>query len=134
MMTIEWRTTHENDEYEDEDQYNSPISEAFHPWVPVILPRMRYAGARNIDTAKDANFLGPSDDYVVSGSDDGNWFMWNKSARRTSWNIRQVMVRFGINKTVKVLSLSTPESAKDDGTTGQLFGPARGESQFSRTS
>ena len=25
------------------------------------------------------NFLGPQDEYVVSGSDDGNWFMWRKS-------------------------------------------------------
>jgi WD40 repeat protein len=25
------------------------------------------------------NFLGPSDEFVVSGSDDGNWFMWRKS-------------------------------------------------------
>lgn len=25
------------------------------------------------------NFLGPRDEFVVSGSDDGNWFMWRKS-------------------------------------------------------
>ncbi len=24
------------------------------------------------------NFLGPRDEFVVSGSDDGNWFMWEK--------------------------------------------------------
>lgn len=25
------------------------------------------------------NFLGPSDELVVSGSDDGNFFVWDKS-------------------------------------------------------
>lgn len=25
------------------------------------------------------NFLGPNDEYAVSGSDDGNWFIWNKT-------------------------------------------------------
>lgn len=25
------------------------------------------------------NFLGPQDEFVVSGSDDGNFFMWRKS-------------------------------------------------------
>ena len=27
---------------------------------------------------KDCNFYGLSDDYVVSGSDDGNLFIWDK--------------------------------------------------------
>ncbi|KAI3612177.1 wd repeat-containing protein [Moniliophthora roreri] len=121
----------DDEDYEDEDQYNPRTSEAFHPWVPVILPRMRYAGARNIDTVKDVNFLGPSDEYVVSGSDDGNWFMWNKSDGELHGiyegdgsvvNVIEahpylpLVAVSGIDKTVK------------------LFGPARGESQFSRTS
>ena len=29
------------------------------------------------------NFLGPCDDFVVSGSDDGNWFMWDKLTGKT---------------------------------------------------
>lgn len=28
------------------------------------------------------NFLGPRDEFVVSGSDDGNWFMWEKDTGR----------------------------------------------------
>lgn len=24
------------------------------------------------------NFIGPEDEYVASGSDDGNFFLWNK--------------------------------------------------------
>lgn len=30
------------------------------------------------------NFLGPSDDLVVSGSDDGNFFIWDKYT--AEWN------------------------------------------------
>ncbi|KAI0320808.1 WD repeat-containing protein [Amylostereum chailletii] len=46
--------------------------------VPIIYPRRRFSGARNVETIKDVNFLGPSDEFIVSGSDDGNWFMWRK--------------------------------------------------------
>lgn len=28
------------------------------------------------------NFLGPQDEYVVSGSDDGNFFVWQKDTGR----------------------------------------------------
>ena len=28
------------------------------------------------------NFLGPRDEFVVSGADDGNWFMWEKDTGR----------------------------------------------------
>ncbi len=28
------------------------------------------------------NFLGPQDEYVVSGSDDGHWFIWDKKTQR----------------------------------------------------
>ncbi|KAI0026963.1 WD40-repeat-containing domain protein, partial [Vararia minispora EC-137] len=50
-----------------------------HDNVPVVLPRRRFTGHCNIETIKDVNFLGPTDEFVVSGSDDGNWFMWHKS-------------------------------------------------------
>jgi WD repeat-containing protein 42A len=72
--------------------------ESFLPHVPVILPRRRFAGARNVATIKDGgpnllrslsklanrlvaivNFLGPDDEYVASGSDDGNFFIWDKA-------------------------------------------------------
>ncbi|KAG8907020.1 hypothetical protein FRB99_005540 [Tulasnella sp. 403] len=46
--------------------------------APVVLPRQRYSGMCNVETVKDVNFLGPYDEYVVSGSDDGNFFIWNK--------------------------------------------------------
>ena len=36
------------------------------------------AGHRNLQTIKGISFLGPSDEYVVSGSDDGHVYIWSK--------------------------------------------------------
>lgn len=40
-----------------------------------------YRGHCNVRTVKDVNYFGPNDEHVVSGSDDGNFFIWD---RRTS--------------------------------------------------
>jgi len=37
-----------------------------------------YSGHRNSQTIKGVNFFGPNDEYVVSGSDCGHIFIWNK--------------------------------------------------------
>lgn len=37
-----------------------------------------YSGHRNSQTVKGVNFLGPSDEYVVSGSDCGHVYIWKK--------------------------------------------------------
>ncbi|KAL0579701.1 hypothetical protein V5O48_002331 [Marasmius crinis-equi] len=69
------------DEGEDqEDEEPSEEENELQPWVPVVMPRKRYAGARNTRTVKDVNFLGPRDEFVTSGSDDGNFFIWDKSS------------------------------------------------------
>lgn len=47
---------------------------------PIIRPRGEYRGAANVRTVKDVNFLGPNDEFVASGSDDGNWFLWSKKS------------------------------------------------------
>ncbi|KAF8592387.1 WD40 repeat-like protein [Ramaria rubella] len=47
--------------------------------LPIVLPRQKYNGASNVETVKDVNFVGPRDEYVVSGSDDGNFFIWDKT-------------------------------------------------------
>ncbi|KAJ7276438.1 WD40-repeat-containing domain protein [Mycena haematopus] len=60
------------DEYASRDAYSG---------VPLILPRRRFAGARNVATIKDANFLGPEDELVASGSDCGNIFIWRKDGK-----------------------------------------------------
>ncbi|KAI8057902.1 WD40-repeat-containing domain protein [Syncephalis plumigaleata] len=38
-----------------------------------------FKGHCNVATVKDVNFYGPRDEYVISGSDDGNLFIWDKS-------------------------------------------------------
>jgi len=65
----------EHDLFRNLDDYVSRVS---YSGVPVILPRQRFAGARNIATTKDVNFLGPNDEFVTSGSDCGNVFIWRK--------------------------------------------------------
>lgn len=47
--------------------------------VPLVRPRREYVGHRNVDTVKDVNFGGADDSLVLSGSDDGNLFMYRKS-------------------------------------------------------
>ncbi|XP_018313580.1 DDB1- and CUL4-associated factor 8 isoform X2 [Mycetomoellerius zeteki] len=39
----------------------------------------RYQGHRNSATVKGVNFFGPKSEYVVSGSDCGNIFIWDKN-------------------------------------------------------
>ncbi|XP_062210870.1 uncharacterized protein LOC133912241 isoform X2 [Phragmites australis] len=38
-----------------------------------------YSGHRNFRTVKGVSFFGPNDEYVVSGSDCGNVFIWRKN-------------------------------------------------------
>ncbi|KAG5351306.1 hypothetical protein C0989_007007 [Termitomyces sp. Mn162] len=74
-----------DDDDDDEDNYlgfEDPRQDAesnYLPSVSVVLPRQRYSGARNVATIKDVNFLGPNDELVASGSDDGNFFLWHKA-------------------------------------------------------
>ncbi|KAK7061751.1 WD repeat protein iqw1 [Favolaschia claudopus] len=64
------------------DEYISRLGGDEYSNVPLILPRQRYSGARNVSTIKDGkcspNFLGPEDEFVTSGSDCGNVFIWKK--------------------------------------------------------
>ncbi|KEP49326.1 histone acetyltransferase SAGA, TRRAP/TRA1 component, pi-3 kinase superfamily TRA1 protein [Rhizoctonia solani 123E] len=65
---------------DDEDDEDSDLHGAYvYKNQPIILPRSEYRGAANVQTVKDVNFLGKSDEYVASGSDDGKWFMWKKT-------------------------------------------------------
>ncbi|KAK7060611.1 hypothetical protein VNI00_001377 [Paramarasmius palmivorus] len=124
---------HDQDEEESDDDMDedNDNGENFYPEVPTILPRMRYAGARNVDTVKDVNFLGPFDSYVVSGSDDGNWFMWDKS------NADLKGVYEGDGSVVNVIEghpwLPIVAVSGIDKTV-KIFGPCKGESSFSRMS
>jgi WD40 repeat protein len=88
------------DEPESDDDRRSGSRIDVHPNAPVIYPRMRFSGHCNVETVKDGecsrkasmnaqwvigdsstvNYLGPYDEYVASGSDDGNFFIWKKSS------------------------------------------------------
>ncbi|KAL1409988.1 hypothetical protein Q8F55_003988 [Vanrija albida] len=50
--------------------------------VPLLHPRRMFKGARNVETVKDCTFLGDSSDKIASGSDDGNFFVWDKATGR----------------------------------------------------
>lgn len=103
--------------------------ESFLPHVPVILPRRRFAGARNVATIKDVNFLGPDDECVTSGSDDGNFFIWDKATAA----LREIYE--GDSSVVNVVEghphLPLVAVSGIDSTV-KLFAPTHGSSQFSR--
>ena len=46
--------------------------------VPCYPHTRCYRGHCNVKTVKDANFFGLQDEYVVSGSDSGHLFIWDK--------------------------------------------------------
>lgn len=46
--------------------------------VPCSGSTRVYRGHCNVKTVKDVNYFGPDDSYVVSGSDDGKFFLWDR--------------------------------------------------------
>ncbi|CAN0384677.1 unnamed protein product, partial [Hapterophycus canaliculatus] len=42
----------------------------------------RFTGHRNVLTVKQVNFYGPRSEFVVSGSDCGHIFLWDKVRQR----------------------------------------------------
>lgn len=46
--------------------------------VPCSSHTRQYRGHCNVKTVKDVNFFGLQDEYVVSGSDSGHLFIWDK--------------------------------------------------------
>ncbi|KZT26871.1 WD40 repeat-like protein [Neolentinus lepideus HHB14362 ss-1] len=114
------------EEEEDEDEYKDPDP---HTDVPVIYPRTRFAGHCNVETIKDVNFLGPDDDFVASGSDDGNFFVWEKSTGKLHG------IYEGDGSVVNVIEdhPNLPLIAVSGiDTTVKLFAPGHGRSQWSR--
>ncbi|KAK4689336.1 hypothetical protein P7C73_g755, partial [Tremellales sp. Uapishka_1] len=74
----------DEDDYEEDDDEewgvpNFPSVDGEFGQVEMILPRRSFIGARNLETVKDCNFLGVRSDKICSGSDDGNFFIWDKS-------------------------------------------------------
>ena len=46
--------------------------------VPCSSSIKCYRGHCNVKTVKDVNYFGLDDEYIVSGSDDGNFFIWDR--------------------------------------------------------
>jgi nuclear receptor interaction protein len=65
--------------------------------VPAINHNRMYQGHCNVETTKDVNFFGLQDEYVVSGSDCGNLFIWD---RKTS---QLLNILEGDNEVVNVI-------------------------------
>ncbi|KAG2141736.1 WD40 repeat-like protein [Suillus bovinus] len=120
----------EDDEDDDEDnRLFIPEDADSHQAVPVVYPRTWFTGHCNIETVKDVNFLGPHDEFVTSGSDDGNFFIWRKSTGEL------VDILEGDQRVVNVIE-SHPHlplvAVSGIDTTVKLFAPARGVPLFSR--
>uniref|UniRef100_A0A0X3NRG0 Uncharacterized protein n=1 Tax=Schistocephalus solidus TaxID=70667 RepID=A0A0X3NRG0_SCHSO len=58
--------------FNDEDIY------LFDSRDPSLPPIHSYRCHRNMDTVKGVNFFGPNSEYVVSGSDDGFVYIWDR--------------------------------------------------------
>jgi len=121
----------DGEEGEDDDNHTGgdDIPVASTSKVPIVYPRAQFYGACNVETVKDVNFLGPQDEYVASGSDDGNFFIW----RKATGQLHDILE--GDGSVVNVIE-SHPHlplvAVSGIDTTIKLFGPARGSSGFSR--
>ncbi|KAH8927591.1 WD40 repeat-like protein [Atractiella rhizophila] len=97
--------------------------------VPVVFPLRSFDGHLNSATVKDVNFTGPKDEFVISGSDDGNFFIWNKETTELvgiyegdsdTVNVMQthpklpVLAISGIDQSVKIFAPTT-SNADDSG-------------------
>ncbi len=54
------------------------LRESVEKYVPCSSHHRQYRGHCNVKTVKDVNYFGLQDEYVVSGSDSGHVFIWDK--------------------------------------------------------
>ena len=91
--------------------------ESVNPGVPIVMPFRSFSGHVNVETVKDVNFFGQADEYVVSGSDDGLLFVWDKKTSKIVTILRaddsvtnviqghpstMLMAASGIDDTIKI--------------------------------
>ncbi|KAI7861323.1 WD40-repeat-containing domain protein [Spinellus fusiger] len=91
--------------------------------TPIRKSKASYYGHCNIMTTKEVNFYGPNDEYIVSGSDDGMVFVWDKKTTKIvqilkgdveTVNVIQghptlpLMAVSGIDSTVKIFKPIAP--------------------------
>ena len=78
------------------------LREKVEKGVPCYSHSRQYRGHCNVKTVKDANFFGLQDEYVVSGSDDGHLFIWDKKTSAL------VNILEGDNEVVNVVQGKSP--------------------------
>ncbi|KAF2815887.1 WD40 repeat-like protein [Mytilinidion resinicola] len=89
----DYEDTDHDSSYEDYEEEGSEEGDAsiyeqnrvrglLHHDVPCHTQNRTYTGHLNIKTIKDVNFFGRNDEYVVSGSDCGHVFIWDKKSTR----------------------------------------------------
>ncbi|KAI7859691.1 WD40-repeat-containing domain protein [Circinella umbellata] len=122
------------DDEDEEDEDSDGYPQHFHSRntlesdVDIVSYRKKYTGHCNNRTVKDVNFYGLNDEYIVSGSDDGCAFIWDKqtsrivqilSADEDTVNVIQghpinpTMAISGIDNTIKIFSpLSAPTTSR----------------------
>lgn len=71
--------------------------------IPCYPHTRQYRGHCNVKTVKDANFFGLQDEYVVSGSDGGHLFIWDKKTSEL------VNILEGDNEVVNVVQGKDPK-------------------------
>jgi nuclear receptor interaction protein len=78
------RTLNGDDSDGDDDGTRSERNPKFSAGkdVPCTSHLKQYSGHCNCETTKDVNFYGLQDEYVVSGSDGGHFFIWEKDSGR----------------------------------------------------
>lgn len=83
------------------------------PGVPTEVPIRWYSGHRNAETLKDVSFFGDNDEYIMSGSDDGLLFIWDKATSRIVTMLRgdqRVVNAMAANPHTNTLAVSGTDS------------------------
>ncbi|MCJ1283722.1 hypothetical protein MMC26_003053 [Xylographa opegraphella] len=72
--------------------------------VPCVSHTRTYRGHCNVKTVKDVNFFGLQDEYVMSGSDSGHLFIWDKKTSQL------VNILEGDGEVVNVMQGNSPST------------------------
>ena len=81
----------DTDDEEDDDDHGYPMFRPRRDYkvrakagknVPCTTHSRSYKGHCNVETTKDVNFYGLQDEYIMSGSDCGHLFIWDKKSSK----------------------------------------------------
>ncbi|RXG56639.1 DDB1- and CUL4-associated factor 8 [Armadillidium vulgare] len=106
--------------YNDDDIYlfDTSLSEG-------AAPAHRYSGHRNSSTVKGVNFFSPNSRYVVSGSDCGNIFIWDRNVLEPHPHL-PVLATSGLDSDIKIWVPSSTEPPKLDNLKNTRSGSSQG--------